>query len=294
MYRLDRTETKECGPSLASKLEKFNTFEGQRPLKASKVQSLAVIAKAGMFTKGQIALAYHKGNGQVPILVNGQHTLRMISDAGVTVTTTIDHYSYDDPLDLARLFSTFDSKMAGRTIQEIVGASRPLFSAGAVRLLPKSFLATMSTALTLADSAKSWNGRAFSGIQPDARINILESHSDEMLTVYELFPEDPRPRTGPAVAMILTLRANATKCKEFWVPILANDGLHRGTPQWMVERFLHSDDHALGSGGMRQFRECATCLCWWNSWMQGVKRSITKPSAMKNLPTVERHQSIPA
>ena len=284
-YQLDKTETRECGPTLAAKLIKLNTFEGQRPIRQNKIRHLVRCMTDGQFVKGSVA--FGAVNGGPGVLVNGQHTLMAIQEAGKTVTITMDYYSCDEALDLARLFGTFDPRGAGRTVNEIIGAARPILADSEMRTYSRRFLSGMTTALHVADRVDDWQPQMYIGLDPSERINLLESKANEVKAVFGMIPEGEKspPRVGVLLAMLLTHRANPRKASEFWPAILGNDSLTRGTPQWNVQRAITGTTEIGGS--RLQFYDCATCLSWWNSWITNGKRAIVKVRAMKSMPDVE-------
>lgn len=95
----------DVDPAYARELIDTYGYESQRPIDDKWVNFLANEMRERAFTLNVIVLAQLKDKAY---LVNGQHTLRAIMAAGVTLSLPIVYYECRSAEDLALLYSTLD------------------------------------------------------------------------------------------------------------------------------------------------------------------------------------------
>lgn len=289
MFRLDSSSTNPLGPQKAAELLRINNFVGQRPLNRSHVGRLIELMKLGQFVKANIAVGEDPKTGH-KYLMNGQHQLTAIQESGLVVKATIDYYKVDEESDFSKLFATFDTNRP-RTSQHILHAARPLMADERLRNMPLRLLQNVTSALYILRGDKP-DFTSTKAPLPTAKVDLAEDCAEEVVWIHRLFAQAgvgdsvAMPTVGVIVAILATSRASQPKAEEFWLPVLSSANLEKGSPQWSLNRWLNSGGNRGAEGSTRRFVEAVTCVCWWNSWINGETRRSVKTASISEMPRV--------
>ena len=284
MYKLVSTRTEDVSFRRAQEiLNKYNAFEGQRPMSQPWAQYLGSAMESGVFTKANIAFATN-GNG-VKYLMNGQHCCEGSTQFKTTFRATIDEYHCDHKDDFWKLFATFDVGKP-RTERNVMKAAAGLFHSKELREVDLRALATCGTALSWLDA----------GVVPDFTMKFLDKSAKPVLV--QKFEKDvlfyksilDTAGCGQTVvcvcaSIIATARLNQAKAKEFWPRVLGGYDLDRGSAEWRL-----SKDISAGlivktgqSGGSRLVKMWNLCASWWNAYARKESRKSVKLESIKGI-----------
>jgi hypothetical protein len=289
VYKLISSNITTVTPRKSEGFLQINTFSGQRPLIEGIAQRYGRAMADGRFRRGEVAVAICPDGSRV--LMNGQHQCRgsVVSDA--SFKATVDLYKCPTWEDVWHLFGTFDVHRV-RSSGNIMKAASGLFANEALRVLPQRLLNVCGGAL----AALGGGTKPVFKIPNEDRLRrpeLVEQYADDVLRIAS-YPPDTIPflRIPVVAAMIVTFRLNPEKAREFWDRVLLGDNLRRHSPQWRLRnalsvpsgKSLRNSTKSLLDSRVRAGAVYATCIVWWNTFLEGVDRHAVKIGAMKSLP----------
>jgi hypothetical protein len=268
--------------------EQFATMDpapSDRPLSPRRLEVYKKIMEAGQFRPVTWASAFCKETGGT-YRVNGKHTSTLLA-AQVKMPTfyaVIEQYSCDTLEDVARLYSTFDSKMQSRTTKDInVSFAATVPELAEVEISDKNINISVSGM-----SYAKWMEDYFS-IQPAERAELLIEHPKFVLWIHHILGNKFKPREGEVrqtgkhmqrlpvtAAMFLTHQKDASDAETFWTAVRDETGSGPEVPDRRLSKFLLL---SISGGGGRS-RGSTTkkivsnrevfvkCLQAWNAWRQ--------------------------
>jgi hypothetical protein len=225
----------------------------------------------------------------VQYLVNGQHTNTSIIIYGKPFPACVDYYKCETETDAWILYGQFDTQ-GQRTEGHIYKAARGLMKCDKLRDQPLRVLQACGSALFYISAGIDGNPdfSATASNKTD-KIELLDENSEVVLLASFLMgsqhKSNPLLRVGVVTAIIKTLKANEKKASEFWTAVSTGERLERNDPQYRLREWLREPSHQT----IRHIRgvhvtQYACCVLWWNSYITGERRHITKLAALKELP----------
>lgn len=263
----------EIGPELAAYILETCWYSGQRKVRPDHVETVAELMVKEHWNAGhQVAFGLLEDKLH---LVNGYHRLHAIVNTGLNQVFQNLIVEVKDGLELAQLYASFDTTQKGRSTGDILSAMGvrevtgvpAMLSRGVLLAIPfiQSGLATPKHKMALPiklESAEDWweEAREFSSLFKGGDKVIRDAF-----------------RSGGYLAVILvTMKYQPEKAKEFWGGILRNDGLRKRTPQHAIVRTIFAGKRGSGSSGALHNMKVAAS--GWNAFFEGRELSFMQPS----------------
>ncbi len=250
-----------------------------RPMSELRLRVYEKLVKEGDFRPVTWASAYCKETGAT-YRVNGKHTSTLFSglEPLPELYAVVEVYECEELRDVARLYSTFDSKMQSRTVADI---NRSF--ASCVPQLAEVDSRTINTC-----TPAIWYSRLQDGyghIQPQERAEALLENWNFVVWVFELLGHNNSglksclKRMPVVAAMFSTYQKHPNLAEKFWTAVRDETGEKPTDPDRKLSRFL------LTSGLIRQDRASrklivpareffVKCLHSWNAWREGQPTSL--------------------
>lgn len=175
--------------------------------------------------------------------------------------------------DVRQQYLTYDDPNAVRRLNEVIGGT-------ALAVLGVTFTNQMRAAVALIlDDFCNRSGR-----QRNMPVGIFAEQIkciSEWIPEFEIYrpllpPTTETLRKGLVAAPVMgvalaTLRYDREAAEDFWCRVSGDDGLERGTPEWLANRYIRESGFNRGINAGYRARYVATC---WNATKQG--RAISK------------------
>lgn len=264
-------------PSIASQiLQRFN-YQHQRRVGRQHVAKLAVEMTNGVWTPGS-QIAFGVMPDQIIHLVNGQHRLHAVIEAGMTIEFQVLLVPVKDTAALHELYYRFDTVQRQRSDTMIMRSTGLVESLGLSKeMASRAFTAGVIIANGLKIVHSSHMNPAFG--TPDGKLAAIEKWWPQVQQYDKLI--------GPAVGSIkrrmmnisvmsvalVTLRHQPARAADFWGGIARDDGLTKGDARKAMLRVLTEYDFKDSTDNALIY----TSHCW-DAWFAG--RSITYPKNM--------------
>ncbi len=262
-------KTQRITKKLAEQYMNTEPAPDDRPMSELRLRVYEKLARAGDFRPMTWATAYCKETGGT-YRVNGKHTSTLF--AGLEplpeLYAVCEVYECETLADVARLYSTFDSKMQSRTVADI---NRSFASC-----VPQLVDVDMRTINTCTPAI--WYARLqenYSKMQPQERAEALLEHHNFVVWVNKMLgrsnvKQGHLKRMPVIAAMFSTFQKHPNLAENFWIQVRDETGDKPSDPDRKLSRFL------LTSGLLRRDRLkrmivpqrefFVKCLLAWNSW----------------------------
>lgn len=275
----------------------FRDMDGvpsDRDLSILRMEAYRKIAEAGMFRPLQWATAYCVETGGT-YRVNGKHTSTLFSQDGVKIpkglVAIVEHFKCDTLEDLAKLYSTYDSRLVTRTTNDI----NKSFAAIDEDLadLP---VAIVSLCVTGIAYSKYGSGYASKPAAERAECLFDPRNKQFVRWVAEMVVgHDSRHiKRGPVVAaMYETWVKSHRAAQEFWLAVRDHSGASPSLPDRKLGKYLLTRTVNTGNGGRKHMGNSAAspreinakCIHAWNAWRKGTTTDL-KYHAQAKIPSV--------
>jgi len=265
MTRLRKREFVKITPSLAKVWGALNTFSSQRPIRQWHLRFLCEEHRNDDFNTGHIAFA---SNGKdPPVLMNGQHQLKMVIIVNKPITAVVEHFNYDIPSDLSELFRKFDSH-AMRSLSNMVKVEHDLQP-------------TFHWSLRISQLAVTGlfiNSNKSTSTHRSRKVEMLSKNANDAAFIAELFDggvtlENRHLARGAVVAaMLRTAKVHKNDSRIFWRRVTDGAHLKRNAPEAKLRNFLMTTFSTRGGGGLAVYRRAtdkeilAKCIHGWNAF----------------------------
>jgi len=221
-----------------------NNFARQRPLRGWHVRYLAQAMRGGRFLEGtQIHFVVYN---QHKHLVNGQHTLAAILQAGVPMVLNVQETTVTHEEDIARYYGRHDrglprslsdsyqahgfAALSGLSKTQIteLGGAMPLVMSGFVNAASGGYTGTLAMAFR----------------DQDLRWDMMMAWIDEARAFFDAIAGAPSfvsralTRQGTMSVALVTYRYAGTRAAAFWQAAAQDSGLAFGNPVKTLLRFL--------------------------------------------------------
>lgn len=285
MYRLTSQDCRKVQVKEAEQFLAINNFKGQRELNPLKARLYADKMENGTMRPVHVAIATLPDGKKV--LMNGQHVCTAITIHGKPHSATVEYYKCDDWDDAWHLYASFDIH-ASRTERHVMKAARGLFKNEALRDLPLAILQSCGTAIAILGSGKKPIFK-LRGIEKTAKAEAVDNYPEDVIWVASFVEFVHLIRVGVVAAMIATHRANESKAEEFWRLVGSGIGItSKDSPAYKLREALISvrRSNSVSCGSEAHFDNYCTSIAWWNSFVNGERRTAVKLAAMNEAPDV--------
>lgn len=258
-------------PNIASQiLARFN-YQNQRRVEKTHVAKLAVEMKNGVWTPGS-QLAFGVMPDRVVHLVNGQHRLHAVIEAGATIEFQILLVPVKTEAELHSLYTRFDTVQRGRSDAMVMRATGIAENYG---ISKEASVHAFKAGICIASGFKVIHGAhrdpAFG--TPDGKLDAIEQWWP-VVKQYDGIIKSARGKIKRrflnaqvmAVALV-TLRYQPLRAEEFWSGVAKDDGLRKGDPRKAMLTVL--EDYNFKDNTDAAMIYTAHC---WDAWFQ--RRSI--------------------
>lgn len=277
-------KTENVTQSLAIKFRDMDPVPHDRPLNPKRVDAYRKMLAAGLFRPVQWATV-HCHETQATYRVNGKHTSNLFSEyeeLPQPIHATIEHYHCDDMDDVARLYSTFDSRSQMRTTNDINRA----FAAIDPELsqMPSRLINMCVSAICWAKFGERW---AVVPAQERAEVLLDEENKrfiDWSHSVLGTYLQGNRHMWRSAVvsAMYASWHKSRKASNEFWLAVRDGTGANPKVPDRVLNRYLltHGVTSNYGERGRRKTAVSSTremyvkCVHGWNAWRRDAQTDL--------------------
>jgi hypothetical protein len=264
----------------------FRDMDGvpsDRNLSVQRIEAYRKIAKANMFRPLQWATAVCSETSGV-YRVNGKHTSTLFAEEGVEIpdglVAVIEHFKCDTMEDLAKLYSTYDSRGMVRTTNDI----NKSFAAVDEDLeqIPVSIVSLCVTAI-----AYTKHGASYTQKPAAERAEVLFDPQNKQFVrwVSEMVTglDSRHIKRSPVVsAMYDTWRRSHRAATDFWKAVRDHSGESPSLPDRKLGKYLLTRTVNTGNGGRKNMggSACAPremyvkCLHAWNAWRRNATTDL--------------------
>lgn len=261
-------------PTLAqSWLEQYR-YPHQRPLRPHRVSVLAQEMRAGRFALTTIDLRTIENTGQT-FLINGQHRLHAIIEAGLEIPMVVVRHRVDSMEAVARDYAVFDTH-SKRSHKDALQAYDLTEETGLT--LSQLRILGQTAPFLLSGFRISAVRRESLGQSPVERIDFIRAWANTAVLAFTSIGAAEHRRVnriynaGTFAVALVTMRYQPDKAERFWRRVAANDGLRQGEPEMKLVEYL-TDYRAYNSRDPRLPRAVAAC---WNAAYEGRSLRLIK------------------
>lgn len=276
---LDRPKTQKVTRHLAKQFAEMTAAPHDRPLSERRMMVYRKMLLEGTFRPVTWSSALCVETGDV-YRVNGKHTSTVLSSMEKLPDffITLEEYECDTLEDVARLYATFDSKMASRTAADInmsFAATVPELSGIPARVINPA-VSGMSYHI--------WHDRV-GHRQAAERAELLMEHPDFVLWLSEMVSSGDGGssrsicRQPVVAAMFAGWQKSKSGATEFWSSVRDESGPTPDLPSRKIAKYLNATPVKNGSGASKvkaaSVREIyVRCLHAWNAWRKGERTDL--------------------
>ncbi len=279
---------------LASEFAEMDPAPHDRKLSERRLQVYNILLNKGEFRPVTWAKAYCKET-EGWYRVNGKHTSILLSGMPTMPEffVTIEEYDTDTLEDVAKLYSTFDSKMQSRTANDIYLS----FAATVPELkgLPVRTITVSVAGMNLWEDPNSVQGGNQKGTnQPADRAEMLLEHSDFVVWLDTIFrPADEAEdcntvrkkdrfrhlhRSPVVAAMFGSWQKDAVAATAFWNAVRDGTGTvgkpDRKLNQFLLTTVVGRKAYNSDSKNASEKEMLVRCIHSWNAWRRGEKSDL--------------------
>lgn len=268
-YEVVSDETVKFTRDYAAGFLKLKTFEGERPVRETNIQTLYDEYKMGRFLWQNVTLAAAQLNGDT-YRINGQHTswMRLNVDDSIGPKVRVMVYKVKTPEQLRALYASFD-RGAPRTPGHLGRVL--LIGTKAGEGIPQSYLNHLIGGYRLFAGSPSTRVQRISISELVATIE--KKHAQLFNDVGMLYAENYEHGTWVRRSAVLgAMLTTVDKCgidigRRFWEPVLSAIGLDsKKDVRWQIRRFIEQHRMNGSTKGISQEQLYSTILVAWNSW----------------------------
>lgn len=268
---IGKPSTYALNHKLAQEFAEMESVPRDRPLKETRLMVYSRLITDNQFGPVTWAKARCKETNCV-YRVNGKHTSTLFSrmEPMPQLYVTVQSYECDTLDDVAKLYSTFDSKMQTRNANDIA-----MSFAGTVPEL--AILSRRLISHAVAGLAyREWQDES-SGKQPQERAELLLEHSQFVVWLDEFFRGTAAyahlDRAPVIAAMLGSYAKSQARSIQFWTTVRDETGESPNMPDRKLAKFLLTKSLS-GTGTMPSRivtrREMyVKCIHAWNAWKKG-------------------------
>ncbi len=275
-------------------VKRFNEMEPaphDRPLRETRVRGLQKLVENGEFRTCEWCSAFCKETGKEH-RINGKHTSSMFATMNGDLPSfnlLVSKYECDTLEDVAKLYSSFDTRQSARTsndIYRIYAASNEELAA-----LPSSLVNLAIAGISFSDHPDTQGGGKNTA---DERAERLLEHPSFAVWLFDLVGSNTKCnlRRGPVVgAMFKTYQKSQKDSTDFWSMVRDGSGTNHVAPDRLLSRYLDTTSISSGRGAMTGKKKVTAremyvrSLHAWNAWRKGEKTELKYYSQSK-IPTV--------
>ena len=290
---ISKPTTSKATKTLAKHFCEMEPVPHDRPLSERRLQVYERILKSGSFRPCTWASAHCLETDET-YRINGKHTSTLLSaqDEMPEFFVIVEEYECDTLEDVARLYGTFDSRLAMRTTHDI--------NASFLASMPE--LASVSTRIgSLAVTGISYAAYqdSYGSIPAAERAEALLDNGDYVLWLNEIIHGGKNTeeaerllKRGPvAASMFLSFRKSRRDADAFWVAVRDETSPDRDSPDRVLARFLRTYNVNTGGGATPGKKRAAPreifvkCIHAWNAWRKQEATDL-KYYAQSKIPTL--------
>jgi hypothetical protein len=272
-----------------------------RPLSERRLDVYRRVLAEGGFRPVSWAKVYCKETGQW-YRVNGKHTSTLFSSLDPKKPfpeqwVVIESFKADTLEDVARLYSTFDSRTQMRTVSDInrsFAASIPELADIHPRVID-----LMVSGLAFATWPTSEGGHGDENLTAVDRAELLFDNVEVVLWLTKLVQRVPSQmhlcRQPVVASMIGSWRKNKTEATEFWTAVRDEtdpipESASRKLAKWLLTMNMSRGANSSGiarkyKAGPREFY--VRCVKYWNAWRDGREEVDVRYYADSEIPEIE-------
>lgn len=278
-WELRSAVTKKVTKQLVAMIAGMTPAPGDRPLSTRRLEIYRAMIEQCTFRPCTWAIATTRDTEE-SFRVNGKHTSTLMSQFETLpeLYVTLEEYVCDTVEDVARLYGTFDSRMATRTSRDINYAF-----ASAIDELKH----VRQKAINISVTGMSWfKYRAAAHLKPAAeRAELLAEHKSFVLWVNDIIAGDPKAhrhllRGAVGAAMFATWLKSQKDSTVFWIAVRDETGTKPSCPDRKLAKYLSTISIATSSSRYSQKQSSSTaemyakCLHAWNAWRRGEQTDL--------------------
>lgn len=282
-FRKQRIDTRKLTPTLINEFVTMEAAPQDRIISPRRIQVLKAACERNEFRTCQWASVFCKQTGKI-YRVNGKHTSNLFSQMNgerpKDIEVVIERYECDTLADVARLYSTFDTRESNRSTADINRAY-----AASVKELADVAAFAVNICVTGIEYSVSGESSSRNLAADRAEQAMKETAfivwADTVLTLKHL------KRSAVVAAMFLTWKKSQKDSNEFWLMVRDGTGSTPSCPTRKLEKFLLTNmvkgsqkDKSVTTREMH-----VKCLHAWNAWRKGATTDLRYVPANDN-PTV--------
>tara|TARA_R110002051_G_scaffold322639_1_gene413647 strand:- start:26 stop:910 length:885 start_codon:yes stop_codon:yes gene_type:complete len=269
-------ETKLVTMNMAERLRDMPAAPSDRALSQHRLKAYRKILEQGKFRPVTWAVAYCQET-RLTYRVNGKHTSNLIAECDEVPEfyATIERYSCERLDDVARLYSTFDTRISSRTTGDI-----NLTFAGTIPALSgyqSRFISLATTGLSIAKWGLSYS------VQPAIdRAELLLEFKGFVVWLHSIITGENTPyhlrRTAVVAAMFRTWSIDREAATVFWTAVRNETGQQPKLPDRVLAKWLTSNSTKATRGAnarkasVREF--LVRSIHGWNAWRAGKSTKL--------------------
>jgi hypothetical protein len=287
-------KTTKATKALAIEFAEMEPAPQDRPLSERRLQVYERLLRAGEFRPVAWASAECRETHET-YRVNGKHTSVLLSrqEPVPELYIIVERYACDTLEDVAKLYSTYDSKLSSRTTADINRA----FAAAVPELagVAQSNLNLCASAISYCDlQEKTYR------LQPQERAENLLEHHEFVLWIQDLFGTrrgnskyNHLARMAVYAAMFGCYRRDKDAATKFWTAVRDETGTAPDTPDRKVGRYLlgvRTGRDATGRTIGHSYRSTVNdrqvfckCIHGWNAWRKN-ESTVLKYTETDDIP----------
>ena len=294
MFRRLSCEVVPLTRALAEMFAEMPPAPNDRSLKEWRVEEYRQEVAAGRFRPPEWASANCLETG-LTYRVNGKHTsvlFTRLESIPPGLEVVVGSYECPTLLDVADLYSSFDSRSQGRTVGEI----NCLYAAAVPELtrLPRRLIDACAAAIQL--HAANGMLRASQSVSRSVRGQELVREAPFVLWVASVITDTSKykylTRAGVIAAMLATYRKSQRDATSFWEAVRDETGNTPDAPDRQLARWLALTTVHAGTGPTVKSRRAdarefyVRSVHCWNAWRRKDSLKILKYHADAKLPAV--------
>lgn len=269
-------------PDLAQQLIDSTMYERQRPISPDHVERLALEMSNGRFIPG--TCCHFAVVKRQLFLINGNHTIRAVLAARVTLPLTFLYTECERMTEVDRLYARHDQHRV-RNWAATFKAHGMFERIHADATFVNSAGAAMRYILVGLDRphTNDRGGKGENTWSRDLRVDAFREYASEVDMLYGvLVNASPRARRvvrrAQFIAVALeTYRFQPSKAAEFWSGVANDDGLMQGDPR---KALLDWSDHNLVRGAAVSGNSIRATTLAWNAFFEERQLQSVKPASM--------------
>lgn len=263
-------------PELATHIINTCSYGLQRTIRPRNTKRLALEMRAGRYTPGTAATFCRLPDGTM-YLVNANHSMRAVIEAGIPQRMTFIVISVQDTDQIAAIYGTFD-------IQRSRSWGDAMKAKGLHEKIPMA--PKVMPALGFILNRFEYAGQNVAANDSRAvRFDLMEQYVDQAKLIHEALQGSPSLhrnvilRAAVLAVALETARFQPSRAQDFWHQVAHDDRLAPTDPRKTLLRWLTANPmQSGGNGGKAQCRAAAIC---WNAFFEGRTLTFVKVGAME-------------